>query len=65
MYDYYTNFNCSNGSCPLLVEQEIYGVTTSTCEDYCGTSFGGCSTCYFEEKPTHVESVHITRGGII
>ena len=26
MYDLYTNFNCCNGSCPLLVEQEKYGV---------------------------------------
>lgn len=64
MYDYYTNFNCSNGSCPLLVEQEIYGVTTSTCEDYCGTSFGGCSTCYFEETDACGECAH-NKGGII
>ena len=58
MYDRYTYFNCSNGSCPLIVEEEKYGIRTSTCEDYCGSGFCGCSTCYFEGSDICRECVH-------
>ena len=58
MYDCYTNFNCSNGSCPLILEEEIYGIRTSTCKDYCGTGFGGCNTCYFEDSDICKECVY-------
>lgn len=58
MYDYYTNFSCFNGTCPLLLEKEKYGGTNSTCDNYCGTGFRGCSTCYFEESELCEECVH-------
>lgn len=58
MNDYYTNFNCSNGHCPLIIEQEKYGGTTSTCNDYCDVGFCGCSTCYFEESEYCIECIH-------
>lgn len=57
-YDYYTNYNCVSGNCPLMVEEEKYGIRSSTCDDYCGTGFGGCSTCYFEESDSCNECVH-------
>ena len=58
MKDYYTYFGCSDGSCPMIVEREMYGVVTATCEDYCGTGFGGCSTCTFECSDICSECVH-------
>ena len=39
MNDYYTNYTCVDGHCPLIVEEEKYGIRTSTCEDYCGHGF--------------------------
>ena len=58
MDDCYTYFNCSNGSCPLIIEEQIYGIRTSTCDDYCGNGFGGCNTCYFEGSDICIECVH-------
>lgn len=58
MNDYYTNYTCSSGHCPLIVEEEKYGVRTSTCEDYCGSGFGGCNNCYYENSELCEECVH-------
>lgn len=46
MYDYYTNERCSNGYCPLLLEDQLYGIR-GDCKNYC-EDFNGCNTCYFE-----------------
>lgn len=48
MYDYFVNFRCVDGHCPLIVEEQLYGVRTSTCDDYCGSGFLGCNNCYYE-----------------
>jgi len=58
-YDHYTNYNCVSGNC---IEEEKYGIRTSTCDDYCGTGFCGCSTCYFEESDLCNECVHNKEG---
>lgn len=48
MKDFYVNYSCCSGSCPLLVEEQKYGSRTSSCDDYCGSGFQGCHNCYFE-----------------
>lgn len=58
MFDSYTNYNCVSGNCPLIVEEEKYGVRISTCEEYCGSGFGGCENCYFEDSKMCAECVH-------
>lgn len=58
MNDYYTNYTCISGHCPLIVEEEKYGVRTSTCKDYCGSGFGGCNHCYYENSELCEECVH-------
>lgn len=58
MFDSYTNYNCVSGNCPLIIEEEKYGVRTSTCEEYCGSGFGGCENCYFEDSKICDECVH-------
>lgn len=49
MQDCFTREDCVNGCCPMLVEEQRYGVCISTCDDYCGTGYTGCSNCYFED----------------
>lgn len=39
MRDNYCYESCVNGHCPLIVEEERYGVRSSTCDDYCGHGF--------------------------
>ena len=50
MKDFYVNYSCCNGSCPLIVEEQKYGCRISSCDDYCGSGFNGCHSCYFEES---------------
>ena len=46
--DCFTYYNCVSGNCPLVIEEEKYGIRTSTCKEYCGDdSFCGCNNCYF------------------
>ena len=47
MRDNYCYVSCVDGHCPLFIEDEIYGVCVSTCDDYCGSGFSGCDTCCF------------------
>lgn len=58
MYDYFVNFRCVDGHCPLIVEEELYGVRTSTCDDYCGSGFLGCNNCYYECSEECKECAH-------
>lgn len=47
-HDCYVNGRCVDGCCPLIIEEELYGVTTSTCEDYCGNYMDStCESCWF------------------
>lgn len=39
MRDNYCYESCVNGHCPLIIEEERYGVRSSTCDDYCGHGF--------------------------
>lgn len=59
-YDYYTNYNCVSGNCPLMVEEEKYGIRSSTCDDYCGTGLAVVARVILK-KVIHVMSVYITR----
>lgn len=47
MRDNYCYIGCVDGTCPLIIEEERYGVRLSTCDDYCNPGFYGCDTCYF------------------
>lgn len=47
MRDNYCYEKCIDGRCPLIIEEERYGVRLSTCDDYCNPGFFGCVTCYF------------------
>ena len=58
MFDRYANDWCSNGSCPLLIEEEMYGLMTSSCTDYCGYGFHGCNTCSFEGSEICIDCIH-------
>ena len=60
MEDYYVNENCVNGNCPLIVEEELYGVR-GKCENYC-KGFNGCNTCYFEGSTYCKECIRKTKG---
>lgn len=48
MKDYYVNYNCISGCCPIVLQEERYGGGIAYCEDYCGNKFDGCDYCYFE-----------------
>lgn len=58
MNDYFVYFNCVNGHCPLIIEEELYGCRTSTCQDYCGGGFCGCNNCWFDGSPYCKDCVH-------
>ena len=58
MNDFFVNFECVDGHCPLIVEEQKYGISTSTCDDYCGSGFLGCDNCYFEDSEECKECVH-------
>ena len=57
MNDNYVNEWCSNGNCPLLVEEAIYGFR-GKCENYC-YDFNGCNTCYFESSKYCKDCIHL------
>ena len=55
----FTYYNCVSGNCPLIIEEEKYGVRTSTCEDYCGdNNFCGCNNCCFEGSDICNDCIH-------
>lgn len=57
--DCFVYYNCVSGNCPLIIEEEKYGVWTSTCKDYCGTnSFSSCKNCCFEGSYICNECIH-------
>lgn len=57
--DCFTYYNCVNGNCPLIIEEEMYGTRTSTCKEYCGNnSFSSCNSCYFEGSDICNECIH-------
>ena len=42
-----------------LIEEEKYGIRTSTCKEYCGDdSFCGCNNCYFHGSDICDECIH-------
>lgn len=56
--DRFVYYNCVSGHCPLIVEEEMYGVRTSTCEEYCGSEFSGCNVCCFEGSDMCEDCIH-------
>lgn len=58
MNDFFVNYTCVDGHCPLIVEEEKYGGCTSTCDDYCNSGFLGCNNCYYEDSEECKECVH-------
>lgn len=57
--DNFVYYNCVSGNCPLIIEEERYGVRTSTCKEYCkDNSFSGCNNCYFEGSDICNECIH-------
>lgn len=60
MQDCYVNESCSNGSCPLLVEEALYGVR-GNCQDYC-MEFNGCHTCFFEYSKMCDDCIYNEKG---
>lgn len=63
--DYYTYYGCSSGSCPRLVEEEIYGKRTYKCSDYCGdpNEFTNCDSCLFTHSDLCEKCIHYKLGG--
>lgn len=47
MRDNYCYVGCVDGTCPLIIEEETYGVNFSTCDNFCGPFVPACDTCYF------------------
>lgn len=60
--DCYSNDKCTNGSCPLIVEESMYGCVVSSCDDYCGVGFRGCCTCTFEDSEFCIDCIHNLKG---
>ena len=58
MYDGYVNDASVNGSCPLIIEESLYGSRVSSCDDYCGSGFLGCCNCYFEDSEFCIDCIH-------
>ena len=58
MDDFFVYYKCVDGHCPLVVEEELYGCRTSTCQDYCGGGFCGCNNCWFDGSPYCKDCVH-------
>lgn len=58
MDDIFVYYKCVDGHCPLVVEEELYGCRTSTCQDYCGGGFCGCNNCWFDGSPYCKDCVH-------
>lgn len=56
--DCFVYYNCVNGHCPVLIESIKYGITSSSCEDYCGAGYSGCEHCYFEGSDMCNECIH-------
>lgn len=56
--DCFTYYSCVSGSCPRIVEREIYG-NDSGCAVYCGDDkYCGCDKCYFEGSDICKECIH-------
>lgn len=56
--DCYVYYNCVSGNCPIIVEERLYGVSCSSCLDYCGSDFRGCDSCFFEGSDMCSECIH-------
>lgn len=57
--DNFCYYKCVSGHCPLIIEEEKYGVRVSTCVDYCGdSSYSGCSDCCFEGSDLCSRCIH-------
>ena len=48
--DNFLNEKCVDGTCPILVEEALYG-SRGKCDDYCGSGFTSCNFCYFRGNP--------------
>lgn len=58
-FDCFANDKCTDGTCPLLVEESIYGWQISDCSDYCGSlEFIGCHYCTYEGSDMCSVCVH-------
>ena len=59
MTDLYVYRCCVDGSCPLLVEEQLYGLQVSTCKEYCGnSSYDTCENCFFFDSDKCEECEH-------
>lgn len=59
MQDLYIYRGCVDGSCPLLVEEHLYGARVSTCKSYCGdASYDTCDHCLFFDSDMCEECEH-------
>lgn len=56
--DCYLYYNCVTGNCPRIIEEKIYGVITSTCNNYGCNKFYHCNECYFDGSDMCENCIH-------